>query len=203
MLIYGSRTSQLAESAIPSACPHCGNEGTVHVEIHKKYAHFFFIPMFPLGRLAATECSHCKQVLGWEEMPDSFKEATVALGSTVRNPLWHWAGSVLLIGFIAGLAFLFIGDAKRGGELAAQPQKGDVWSVRLPDHTYTLLKVVDVTSDSVKVRHHSFQVNKVKGLREMRELSDSLFAPLITAMSRQDLIDQQGKKELFAPVREK
>jgi hypothetical protein len=168
MLIHGTRYTPLAEGQLPSPCVHCGKEGTVSLTIEKSYHHVFFIPFFPKSRTGASTCSHCKQTLGWDEMPDNYRAGMMALGSTVRNPWWHWSGLVLLIGFAGFIAYLMVGDSKREEERVHYPHVGDVWSIKNATADYTVWRLVAVDSSTVTYEPHTMSTDKIKGLKALR-----------------------------------
>jgi hypothetical protein len=70
-----------------------------------RYVHFFWIPVFPIGKTSATVCHHCKQVLSPHEMPATYRAPVQAIQSQARTPLTNFA---LLLLFGAGVAFLFV-----------------------------------------------------------------------------------------------
>ena len=54
-----------------------GHSSTVELSVFQKYAHFFWIPSFPLGKAALNQCSHSKQVLKQKENKNKSKGSQV------------------------------------------------------------------------------------------------------------------------------
>lgn len=202
MLIYGTRYTPLAEAPLPSACIHCGKEGTLTLTIEKSYLHVFFIPFYPKSRVGASTCSHCKQTLGWDEMPDNYRAGMMALGSTVRNPWWHWSGLVLLIGFVGYVAYLMAGDSEREAERVQYPHVGDIWSIRTDTVEYTVWRVVAVDSNSVTYLPHTMVTNRIKGLKELRTDHAAEYDTVRMTIPRARVLSLHESDTLMMVVRE-
>lgn len=202
MLIHGTRYTPLAEAALPSTCIHCGKEGTLTLTIEKSYHHVFWIPFFPKGRVGASTCSHCKQTLGWDEMPDKYRAGMMALGSTVRNPWWHWSGLVLLIGFVGYMVYLFIVDAAREAERVHYPQVGDVWCIKQDAQEYTVWRVVAVDSNAVTYQPHTMVSDKIKGLKKLRTEHVAEYDTVHVTIPRARVLSLNESDTLMMVVRE-
>lgn len=202
MLIYGTHYTPLAEGRLPSPCTHCGKEGTISLAIEKAYLHVFFIPFCPKGRVGASTCSHCKQTLGWDEMPDNYRAGMMALGSTVRNPWWHWSGLVLLMAFIGFLVYLFIGDAAREAERVQYPHVGDVWSIKQDAQEYTVWRVIAVDSNTVTYQPHTMISDRIKGLKELRTDHAGEYDTVRVTIPRARVLSLHESDTLMMVVRE-
>ena len=71
MIFYGTRAKVLATEIITDKCTNCGTQGSVEMHIVQQYAHVFWIPMFATVKKGVSQCSHCKQVLKYKEMPSN------------------------------------------------------------------------------------------------------------------------------------
>lgn len=104
MLLYGTKAPLLASEASSTAtCPHCDNTGTLVHRIFGRYAHLFWIPLFPMGKPGITECTHCKYAMREKEIPEDVKREVINLKSTAKRPIWHFLG--------LGIVILFFGSA--------------------------------------------------------------------------------------------
>ena len=64
MIFYGTRASHLLTAPIDqTACAACGTPNALRASIFGRYAHVYWIPLFPIGKVSASECGHCRQVL--------------------------------------------------------------------------------------------------------------------------------------------
>lgn len=109
MLIFGSKLKLLVMQILQGiTCMHCNSQNTTNAAIYQKIAHFFWLPLFPMGKTGGTECSHCKQILREKELSLSVKPAYDALKAQTKTPISvYWGAAVLIILFIIGR---FVGD---------------------------------------------------------------------------------------------
>ena len=93
MIFYGSKASTLGAINISdTTCQHCKESTTQHVTLFGKYAHIYWIPFFPIGKVAVAECTTCLRTISQEEFSTSLKRKYNAQKSTIKRPFWHWAG---------------------------------------------------------------------------------------------------------------
>ena len=105
MLIYGTRATTLDEFDVPLAeCAHCGQRGTQRMAVFGRYAHVFWIPLFPIGKVAVAECMHCKRTLRKKEFSTELKRKYEEQSGRVGRPVWHWAGLTVLLLFFGSSA---------------------------------------------------------------------------------------------------
>src|SRR5829696_7486469 len=140
MIIYGTRSTQLAKEVLADTCPNCGTHTSVELNVFQKYAHIFWIPLFPIGKTGVSQCHHCKQVLTLKQMPSSFTISYDNAKSQTKTPIWTFSGLALFVIFLT----LGIVNNKKNHELNAKlvstPANGDVLEVKTKDNQYTLYK---------------------------------------------------------------
>lgn len=103
MIFYGSKATKIGQLDINnSICQHCENTGTQRIAIFGKYAHVYWIPFFPLGKQAVSECVSCKRTIGQKDFPNQLMSRYTEKKSAIKRPIWHWTG----LGAI-GAIFLF------------------------------------------------------------------------------------------------
>ena len=104
MIFYGSKASRIGELNINgTVCQHCEQAEPQHVSIFGKYAHVYWIPFFPIGKEAVSECTGCLRTISQAEFPKTLKHQYDSEKRSIKRPIWHWAG----VGFI-GLIFLYV-----------------------------------------------------------------------------------------------
>lgn len=169
MIIYGNRASKVAQESLFIKCPSCGHTSTLTLYVYRKYAHVFWIPFFPIGKTGYCECSHCNRVWKEEQMPDTINQSYHDLAKQAKRPWWMFAG----VGLIAILvtAGVINGQAKdaRNKKLILDPQKGDVYEVKLNSKSYTLYKVVDVARDTAFLEVNEYETDKQSGLDRLKD----------------------------------
>jgi hypothetical protein len=175
MIFFGTRVTQVATEKIAYECPNCGTKNSVQMFVFQKFAHVFWIPMFPMSKTVVTECSHCKQVLRKEEFPPRFRDSYEILKSKSKTPIWTFSGLVLFAIFLVVGGIRSNQNKERNAELILSPQKGDVYEIKLDYKQYTLYKVDEVVGDTVFVLPHQYEINKRSGIKDLKMRGDDDF----------------------------
>lgn len=166
MIFYGTRGSNvLTEQLDMTTCINC-NEQSVALVVYSRYAHVYWIPVFPIGKLTATECINCKQSFTGDAIPASYKEQVDYQKVKASTPILHFAGLMVIVAaIIAGVISSHQNDKTMLASIeAAQP--GDTYHVKYDSKEYTLWKVTEVKGDTVYFYPHQYVVNKLSGLDE-------------------------------------
>lgn len=187
-MIYGWKAKDLGQTQIPGACPSCGTEGSVALHVVQKYAHFLFIPVFPLRRSAVTVCGHCKHTLEGKELSPSAQMVYQSARSEFKAPVWMWSG-LIIIGLLTPVA-VWQSNKHDKAVLARlnAPQVGDMYEIKLGTRRYTLYKVEEVSGDSIYVSVFNYETNKHRGLGELLDKEDGEFGPDLIGYSRADVL---------------
>lgn len=202
MIIYGSRAKHLATQQSPEACNSCGTQNSVQLHVFQKYAHVFWIPFFPIGKTAASECQHCKQVLKSGEFTPTTKITYDNVKRESKTPVWMFSGLALLVAFIIFSSYQGNQRDKRKAALVLAPVAGDIFQIKTEDNQYTLYKVADVQGDTVFVRFNQYETNKASGLYELKSKGDSAFSQLAVSILKSELKKMLEKGEITDIERE-
>ena len=197
MIVYGSRSKQLAKEITTEKCANCDTHSSIEMYVFQRYAHVFWIPLFPVGKTIATQCNHCKQVLKQKEMSSSLKQVAYNLKSTAKTPIWMFSGLALLAILITSAVISDNKKKERNALLITAPQSGDVFEVRTEDNQYTLFKVEDVQADTVLVLVNNYQTNKSSGLSEIKSKGEKAYSDEIYTIARKDLKDMFDKGKIL------
>src|SRR5882672_1182143 len=156
MIIYGVRSTQLAKEIIADKCSGCGTQNSIELYVFQKYAHVFWIPLFPVGKTVVSQCDHCKQVLKQKEMPSSLLSTYESIKSQTKTPIWTFSGlAVIAILITIGV----VNDQKNDQEnaqLILAPKPGDIFEIKTRENQYTIYKVDEVQGDSVFIRINEY-----------------------------------------------
>jgi len=165
MIIYGTRAAHLKSTQPRSiVCAHCGQADATVLSVYGKYAHIFWIPVFPIGRVGLSQCSHCKQTLEYKNMNRDLQQAYNNLRAETRVPIWQFAGLGLVGVLIVFGVYSSSHDKKNRLEYVANPIAGDVYKYKTDDNNYSTLKVISVSADSVFVSPNKYQTDKMTGI---------------------------------------
>ena len=169
MIIYGTKTKELAKEHLIDKCPNCGTQNSIDMHVFQKYAHVFWIPFFPVGKTGVSQCDHCKQVLKLKEMPSSLRTAYDNLKVQTKTPIWTFAGLALVAALITIIIISDKKKAEKNAQLILTPQTGDIFEIKTKDNQYTLYKVYQVEGDSVFVQVNNYETNKITGLDDLKK----------------------------------
>ena len=162
MIIYGSKAVHLKTAQSKTAtCPSCGTQGSLTISVFRKHAHVFWIPLFPIGKKGVSQCQHCKNILETKEMPEPIKRECENLKNESKGPIWQFAGLVVIAVLIAWGSYASGEDKKLELEYIKSPQVGDIYEYKIETGSYSTLKVVSVTNDSVFVSPNEYEISKM------------------------------------------
>jgi zinc-ribbon family len=198
MIIYGSRSKQLAKEILIDKCQHCGSQNSIDMHVFQKYAHVFWIPFFPVGKTGVSQCDHCKQVLKLNEMPSSLRDSYDNLKKQAKTPVWMYAGLALIAVII--IVSIINGKEKdaKNAKLILAPQRGDVFEIKTKSNQYTLYKVDEVRGDSVFVLMNNFESNMSSGLSELKGKGDvSYTTDMVLPLTKAELKQMLDKGEIM------
>lgn len=103
MIIFGSNARKIGDFKVAnSVCSYCEQERSQHISVFGKYAHIFWIPLFPIGKKAVAECTHCKRTIEQKEFSPTLKKLYQENKDKAKRPIWHWSGLGIL-GLLIGL----------------------------------------------------------------------------------------------------
>jgi hypothetical protein len=197
MIIYGSKTKQLAKEVLIDKCPNCGTQSSVELYVFQKYAHVFWIPFFPIGKTAVSQCDHCKQVLKLKEMPASLTTSYENLKAQAKTPIWTFSGLALFtVLIIVGI----LNDKKndeKNARLVLAPQSGDIFEIKTKDNQYTLYKVENIEGDTAFIRVNQYESNKASGLADLKGKGESAYSEDVYGFSKTELKVMLEKGEIL------
>lgn len=201
MIIYGSRSVKLAVEQVSDSCPHCGTANSIELYVFQKYAHVFWIPFFPIGKTAVSQCNHCKQILKKDEMPSSMISAYDRIKAKTRIPVWTFAGlalvgALILVGFVSNKQ-----KDEKNAKLIQAPATGDVFEVRTKEGQYTLMKVAQVKGDSLFIQLHQYETNKLKGLADLKRKGESGYTEEVFVLLKEDVQAMLKEGEIMDVIR--
>lgn len=196
MLIYGSKAVHL-KSIQPrmTSCPSCGTQGSIVLSVYRKHAHIFWIPIFPIGKKGVSECKHCKNVLKSNEMSGAIKNEYVNLKNDAKGPVWQFAGLPILAILAMWIVYISGENKKLGLEYISAPVKGDVYEYIIKSGSYSTLKVINVSNDSVFVSPNEFEINKRSRIYKIDKPEN--YSELSYGISRNKLKEMYDSGEIF------
>jgi predicted RNA-binding Zn-ribbon protein involved in translation (DUF1610 family) len=184
MIIYGTRSKQLAKEHVTDKCPNCGAQNSIDMYVFQKYGHIFWIPFVPMEKTGVSECTQCKQVLQILQMPANLISAFVNVKAKTKTPLWTFAGLAALGILIIIVVFEIKKDKELNAKLVLTPQAGDIYEVKTKEDNYTLMKIIRVQGDSVYVNFNNYETDKASGIYQLKEKE---YSEDVSGLSKMDL----------------
>ena len=197
MIIYGSKATQIATESIAEKCPNCGTQNSIQMGVFQKYAHIFWIPLFPIGKTGVTQCSHCKQTLLKKEFNGALNESYENIKGQSKTPIWTFSGLALISVLVVWGVFSEKQNDEKNAKLIQTPQSGDVYEIKKDYKQYTLYKVESVSADTVFLLINQFETNKLSGLTDLKNKGDESYSQDIITMLKDDLKKLLDKGEII------
>lgn len=95
-MIFGNKATQLITEQLYQNCANCASKNTLFMLVFQKYAHLYWIPLFPTTKTATTKCSNCEQVLEKKEFNYSLNESFNSIKSKLKSPIWTFIGTIAI-----------------------------------------------------------------------------------------------------------
>ena len=197
MIVYGTRSSQLAKEMVPQKCTNCGTANSVDLYLFQKYAHVFWIPFFPVGKTGISQCNNCKQVLKQKEMPPSLQSSFENLRKDYKAPVWMFAGLALVALIIISATISNKRQDERNAKLILLPRHGDVFEIKTKSNQYTLYRVQEVKGDSAFLQLNNYETNKLTGLSDLKRKGDEAYSDELFSFSKAELKAMLEKGEIM------
>ncbi len=197
MIFYGTNGALIRTEPLPAIpCPACATTGALKLSVFSRYAHIYWIPLFPYSRPTVVQCDHCQQ--GWDgkALPAALQPAVQEARQSIRAPWWHWSG----LGIIAVLIGVGIvansRDARANKAYLAAPRAGDIYTVHSPgDSTkYSLLKVLSAKGNTVELVANEYEIDNRHPIDELN--SPEKYSKESFSLTQFELQIMQNKDQL-------
>lgn len=152
MVFFGTKSTHLTSvKAHDRYCSGCDDYDTIVLNVFRKQIHLFGIPIIPVGKTGNAFCQKCKKALGEEAMPEPVKHLYLMVKNETKGLAWQIPGSLALLVISLTLSLAHKKTNQKELEYLASPYKGDVYEYRIDGATYSTMKIIKVSTDSVFV----------------------------------------------------
>ena len=194
MIIYGTNGSKGQTIQTTELCPICKQSQTIVIIPFYRYFHLFWIPFLPIGKKIAIGCEGCGNIINEKNF-----QLSSEVKSHIKIPKWHFLGLFLVV---ALFSYLIINDnietkanEKAIVEYISKPAIGDVYEYYLKEtKEYSLMKVVDIKSDTICVVFNEYAATKKNGLSELKKKHSNNY---------EDYVYEYPKENVFKLVEDK
>lgn len=175
MIFYGTRAKNIHNGQIKNVkCPNCENETSMTYSIFGKYAHVYWIPFFPIGRVGIIECNNCKRTYEINELPENIKVKynREKEKSGAKTPIWFFSGLFIIATLI--VVGYFMSKQTSANELTylEQPKVGDVYEFNTQTGYYSTMKIESIKGDSLFFFINEMETNKKSGISDIDKASN-------------------------------
>lgn len=132
-----------------------------------KYAHVFWIPLFPYGTEGGSVCGACEASFEPDNMDRIVGESYETFKAGTKVPIWTFSGLAVIALLIAGLSYSNHQDEVNTESYVSEPMAGDVVEYKTEDGNYSTMAIDSVFGDSLIVTFNDYQVDKLTGLSEL------------------------------------
>ncbi|APQ16551.1 hypothetical protein [Maribacter hydrothermalis] len=190
MIFFGTGSANLgAVKTRNITCQHCNNQNTVFINIYRRHAHIFWIPVFPINKSGSSYCTHCKEVLSPKEMPEGLKMQYKNIKGNAKGPLWQFSGLAILACLI-GFAIFSSGKDKENTQVyLSDPVVGDIYEYKADNGNYSTMKLKKVTEDSLYLSLNDFEISKKSRLYKIDK--DENYPEITYGYSKTEMLQMQ------------
>ncbi len=167
-MIFGQNSKQLKQDSLIDVCSNCKKIAKIDIHVIQKYAHVFWIPTFPMEKLAISHCNNCGFTFKTHQMPPSIKAIAYKLEKESKTPIELWTG-LGIFGFIFVLGFFqaALRILKSQNNLN-DPKINDVVEVKI-NQGFTLYRIDSIVRDSVFVCVNNYGASSQEALNKIKE----------------------------------
>lgn len=216
MLIFGSRTKAVWSGTEPTdvSCDACGRL-TLRPHVFQRYAHLFWIPMFPTGKKVFFECTHCKRTLAPKEGPTTLEPFARAAKAAAKTPIYLFVGLAALAVLVGFAAVQARTESRHTKEWAAAPAVGDLYvldvakvipEMKEESFNFVIARVNKVSADTVDVQFGTYGYLVFGGAERAIDKGEigkkDYFTADNVALDRAKLVTWQADGGLRAVIRE-
>jgi len=190
IFFYGTKSSTIKNGVINNVtCPHCETNTGMNYSVFGRYAHLYWIPFFPVGKVKILECKNCKSTYELKNLPILIRQKfnSEQKINPAKTPITHFS-ILIIIGILVSIGIILnIKSASDSKEFAENPKVGDVYFETTSTGKYSTSKVTKVTKDSVFVLVNNMEIDKKSNVDKINK--DSNFTTNTYGYSKKQIID--------------
>jgi len=196
MIFFGTGSASLDSVKTRNiTCQHCNNQDTIYINIYRRHAHVFLIPVFPLGKSGSTYCTHCKETLSPKQMPEALKMQYKNIKGEAKGPIWQFSG-LLVFALLIVFAIYSSGKNKEDTQLyLTQPAVGDIYEYKANNGSYSTMRLEKVTTESLFLSLNDFEISKKSRIYKIDK--DENYSEITYEYSKSEMIQMHKEGIVF------
>lgn len=195
-IIHGKKTAKIkSDTNHQHVCKNC-RDVDLDIKVYREYFHVCFIPLFPVGlKEVKIRCNNCGEPKWIPALQQQYEKRS-------RTPFYLYGAAIFIAALILACVVKNTVDGKNNAQFVANPQVGDVYTMRRveKDSTfYYFLKVSEVKGDTIAAYHNRLvYYNYVSEL----DASDFFIKEEEYVYLKKDLKEMLEKAEINGVIRE-
>jgi hypothetical protein len=188
IFFYGMREPHIKSTVLEyETCPECGQQGSIVSSVYGRYAHLFWIPLFPLTKKTYTQCRECNHQFYAYQMPESIGKEVQQFSRSVRTPIWYFSGLILFAVLIAFVVYSGKMDDKNTAAYMSDPQIHDCYYIRYSDDGYySTMRIEAIEGDSVYFSVNDYATSKYSDIEKIN-IEENFDAEDLYPVAKEDL----------------
>jgi hypothetical protein len=202
MIFYGTKASNLKNGQIINIdCPSCETNATFKYSVFGKYAHIYWIPLFPISKITVAECNSCKKTYEFKELSESIKTKfqREKEKSPVKFPVWMFSGLFVIAALVGFGVYKSNETDKNEAEFIKNPKVGDVYSIKVSDAHFTCARVDKIDKDSVYLTDNDYETDKSTGIDDIDVTKN--YTTEKEVLTKKEIQDAFKKEKIFSITR--
>ncbi len=180
MIVYGSKSSKIKIGKIRNIiCPHCATNSEMNYSVFGRYAHIYWIPLFPVGKETILEYNSCKSSYHLKNLSENIKQKfqQEQVRNPAKTPITHFSLLFLIaIGVGIGIFFSFKSKSETK-EFAKNPKVGDVFYEITLSGRFSTAKIIKITKDSIFSLENNLESDKKDDVDEQSSKIENYTLP--------------------------
>ncbi|MFP5438526.1 MAG: hypothetical protein ACLGH8_12110 [Bacteroidia bacterium] len=144
----------LVNEVVKSVCPYCKTYGDIRLYVAQPYVRIFFLPAAPGKKEISATCLTCDERFSPALFTENLKQRYESVKK--RAPWWMYSGISICVALLVACIFIIVIMKQQEAKGIQNPQVGDVYTMKVKDKDYSLIKVTKVTGDSVYLVQNQF-----------------------------------------------
>ncbi|MEC4005667.1 zinc-ribbon domain-containing protein [Flavobacterium sp. SUN052] len=199
MIFYGTKATNLKNGQIINVdCPNCETNVTMKYSVFGKYAHIYWIPLFPTSKITVAECNSCKKTFEYKELPESIKTKfeREKEKNPVNFPVWMFSGCFVIAALVGFGVYKSNETEKNEAEYIKNPKVGDVYCIKVSDAHFTCSRVDKIVKDSLFLTDNDYETDQTTGIDEIDIAKN--YTNQKETLSKKEVQDAYKSEKIFA-----
>ena len=194
VFVFGTRIVKIFTEVTAKKCDKCIRNGNLTNEVYQKTFNLFLIPFFPVKKYCYIKCNMCNT--NYFVDTDNYYN----LKDKAKTPTTSFIGLIIVPLFCLTMFIFFKFDQYRENEYFENPKLNDIYYMTTGNKEFTILKVVNIESDSISLLQCGIVTDNEYSLNSLEKKKDEIFKNKTSTMklSKKDVLSLKQKKLIIS-----